>query len=66
MAKEFPEERLIVERLWQTFQKDWLTTSEIAKFDGCSPKTAHRRYKITGGGISINCLAHMKCQLARK
>lgn len=64
--KEYPEERLIVERLWQMYGKDYLTTAEVATFDGCCPKTAHRRYNITGGGISINCLAHMKCKLARK
>lgn len=66
MAREFPEERLITERLWQMFQKDYLTTSEIAKFDGCSAKTARRRYAINGGGMNIGTLAHLKCQLARK
>lgn len=66
MGREYPEERLIVERLWQLFQKDWLSTAEIAQFDGCSSKTAHRRYQITGGGMNICSLAHMKCQMARK
>lgn len=64
--KEFPEERLIVEKLWQTFGKDWLSVSEVAKFDGCCPKTAKRRYGISSNGISIVCLAHLKCQLSRK
>lgn len=64
--REFPEERMIVERLWQMFQKDWVTTAEIAKFDGCSPKTARRRYSIVGGGMNIGSLAHLKCVLARR
>ena len=64
--REYPEERLTIERLWTMFQKDWLSTSEIAKFDGCSVWTARRRYGITGGGMSITSLAHLKCELARK
>lgn len=64
--KEYPEERMIVERLWAMFQKDWISTSEIARFDGCSPKTAHRRYGIVGGGMNIGSLAHLKCRLARR
>ena len=66
MAKEYPEERLTIERLWTMFQKDWLTTSEIARFDGCSVSTVRRRYGIKGGGMAISTLAHMKCQLSRK
>lgn len=66
MAKEFPEERLTIERLWAIFQKDWLTTAEIAMFDGCSERTVRRRYNIKKGGMSIGSLAHMKCELARK
>lgn len=64
--KEFPEERILIERLWETFGKDWLTAKEIAAFDGCSPKTAKRRYGISSNGMSIVCLAHLKCQLSRK
>ena len=63
--KEFPEERLLIERLWAAFGKDWLNIKEIAQFDGCTPRTAKRRYGITGG-MSIVSLAHMKCQLSRK
>ena len=63
--KEFPEERILIERLWETFGKDWLSVSEIAKFDGCSTKTVKRRSGITGGA-SIVSLAHLKCQLSRK
>ena len=66
MAKEYPEERNTTERLWAMYQKDWITTSEVARFDGCDPKTARRRYGIKNGGISISSLAHLKCQLARK
>ena len=66
MAREYPEERNTVERLWQMFGKDWITTGEVAKFDGCDPKTVRRRYNIKNGGISISSLAHLKCQLARR
>lgn len=66
MSKEYPEERLLIERLWAMFEKDWITASEIAKFDGCSAKTAKRRYQFVNGGMSIVSLAHMKCELARK
>lgn len=66
MAREYDEERSCVERLWTAFQKDWLTTSEIAKFDGCSDKTARRRYGIKNGGMAISTLAHKKCELSRK
>lgn len=66
MGREYPEERLTVERLWTMFQKDWLSAKEIAQFDGCSERTARRRYNIKNGGISITSLAHLKCQLARK
>lgn len=64
--REYPEERLTIERLWSMFQKDWLSTAEIAQFDGCSARTAKRRYGLTKGGMSITSLAHLKCQLARK
>lgn len=64
--QEYPEERLTMERLWERYQKDWLTTSDIAKFDGCTPKTARKRYGIRCGGMSISSLAHKKCELARK
>ena len=66
MAKEYPEERLTVERLWTMFQKDWISTAEIAKFDGCSVSTVRRRYHIKNGGMSISTLAHLKCELSRK
>lgn len=64
--KEYPEERLTIERLWLMYNKDWLSTSEIAQFDGCSSKTVRRRYKIKNGGMSISTLAHLKCELSRK
>lgn len=64
--KEFPEERLLIERLWAAFGKDWLNAKEIASFDGCSARTVKRRYGITANGMSIVCLAHLKCQLSRK
>ena len=64
--KEYPEERLLIERLWSTFGKDWLSISEIAQFDDCHPRTAKRRYDIKNGGMSIVCLAHRKCEMARK
>ena len=63
--KEYPEERMTIERLWLMFHKDWLTTSEIAKFDGCSGKTARRRYGIKNGGMAIGTLAHLKCKVSR-
>lgn len=62
---EFPEERILIQRLWEQFHKDYISTGEVAQFDGCSLQTVRRRYGITGGGISIVCLAHKKCQLAR-
>ncbi len=66
MAKEFEEERLTAERLWNAFRKDWLSLQEVAKYDGCDPRTAKRRYGITAKGISISSLAHMKCLISRK
>lgn len=62
---EYPEERLLIQQLWERFNKDWIKIKEIAEFDGCSVQTVRRRYGITSGGISIVCLAHKKCQLAR-
>ena len=62
---EYPEERLLIQNLWDRFHKDFLKTAEVADYDGCSAQTVRRRYGITGGGISIVCLAHKKCQLAR-
>lgn len=64
--REFPEERLITERLWEAFQKDWLSIKEVARFDGCSERTAKRRYQISSTGIGIGSLAHKKCELSRK
>lgn len=64
--KEYPEERLTIERLWTMFGKDWLSLQDVAKFDGCSTRTVKRRYNIKGGGISLTSLAHLKCQLARR
>ena len=64
--REFPEERLIIERLWSMFQKDWLTVADIAQFDGCSTRTVRRRYNISKGGMSVCTLAHLKCELSRK
>lgn len=62
---EYPEERTLISQLWERFGKDWLRTSDVAAYDGCSVQTARRRYNIQNGGISIVCLAHKKCQLAR-
>lgn len=64
--REYPEERLIIERLWNRFNKDHLTAAEIAEFDGCCVRTAKERYNIQKGGMNITTLAHMKCERARK
>ena len=31
---EFPEERLLIQNLWERFHKDYLKVSEIAQYDG--------------------------------
>lgn len=62
---EFPEERLLIQQLWERFNKDWIKVKEIAEFDGCSVQTVRRRYGITTGGMSICTLAHLKCMKAR-
>ena len=61
---EYPEERLLIQNLWDRFHKDYLKVSEIAQYDGCSTQTVRRRYGIRGG-MSITSLAHLKCQMAR-
>ena len=66
MAREFEEERLIIEHIWQRFGKDWLTLQEVADLDGCCVRTVKKRYGITANGISVASLAHLKCRLARK
>lgn len=62
---EYPEERLLIQQLWERFGKDWLKTSEIAQYDNVSVQTARRRYSIQNGGMSICTLAHLKCMKAR-
>ena len=66
MAREYEEERLAAERLWREFHKDWLTLQEVAKFDGCCVRTVKKRYGITGNGVSISSLAHLKCKTSRQ
>lgn len=66
MAKEYAEERLTAERLWKHFHKDFITLQELAMYDGCCVRTVKKRYGISGSGICITSLAHLKCQLARK
>ena len=61
---EFPEERILIQRLWEQFHKDYISTGEVAQFDGCSLQTVRRRYGIKKG-INITSLAHLKCKLAR-
>lgn len=61
---EYPEERNLIQMLWERFHKDYIKTSEIAAFDGCSSQTVRRRYGIKNG-ISIVALAHLKCMKAR-
>jgi hypothetical protein len=65
MAKEFEEERLTVERLWNHFHKDFITLQEIAMYDGCCVRTVKQRYGINGG-VCLTTLAHLKCKLSRK
>jgi len=66
MAKEYEEERLTAERLWDTFHKDFITLQELAMYDGCCVRTVKKRYGISGNGICITSLAHIKCRLARQ
>ena len=61
---EYPEERILIQTLCERFHKDYIRTSEVAAFDGCSSQTVRRRYGIKNG-ISIVALAHLKCQMAR-
>ena len=62
---EYPEERILIQMLWERFHKDWLKTGEIAQYDNVSVQTARRRYNIQNGGMSICTLAHLKCMKAR-
>ena len=32
---EYPEERLLIQNLWERFHKDFLKTAEVADYDGC-------------------------------
>lgn len=66
MAREFEEERLTAERLWNVFHKDFITLQELATYDGCCVRTVKKRYGINGNGICITSLAHLKCRLARR
>ena len=47
--------------------KGRVTVAEIARYDGCDPRTVRARYGIRKGvgGLDIAILAHKKCELAR-
>ena len=62
---EYGEYRFVLEQLRKYFgKKNWLTLAEIAEYDGCCPRTAKARYRITAGGMDIAVLAYRKCELA--
>lgn len=67
--KEYPEYRLVLENLRHEFgNRNFITVSELARFDGCCARTVVKRYGIKkeAGGIDIAILAHRKCELANK
>lgn len=67
MSRERDDYRVVVEDLKQTFgEKAWITSAELARYEGCDARTVNRRYGIPKGvnGIDRNILARRKCQMA--
>ena len=65
---EYKAYRLVLENLYEQFNgKGFVTVQEIAKYDGCDPRTVRSRYGIGRGvqGLDISILAQRKCELAR-
>ena len=67
MAMEYPEYRDVLEQLNLVFgPKNWISTAEVAEYDGCCVRTIKKRYGIRKGvgGIDKAVLARKKCELA--
>lgn len=67
MMAEHKAYRLVLENLYQHFGHGFITVAEIAKYEGCDPRTVRKRYDISKkvNGIDIAILATKKCELAR-
>lgn len=67
MAKEYAEYRDVMQELIEIFgQKTFITSAELARAEGCDPRTVNKRYGIPkeAKGIDRAVLARRKCQMA--
>lgn len=68
MSKELEEYRFVVADLREAFgDRAWITSAELAKYEGCDVRTVNKRYGIPKGanGIDRSILARRKCLLAK-
>ena len=68
MAREFDEYRLVLESLSESFgNRAWITSAELARYEGCDVRTVNKRYGIPKGanGIDRSILARRKCLMAK-
>lgn len=67
MANEFDEYRWVLRDLNEAFGgRAWITTAELARYEGSDKRTIKKRYGIPNGvnGIDRSVLARRKCRLA--